>query len=137
MPPLLRQRRTRDYVVRMPPDRWAKAACEQVNCENWRYGWDTILDERTPAGRDLAAWVRSGASRRDFREMHSADGDVTVFRFAARQRCFTEHRTRPASWLVRSGQQVVGRHTGMSAWVDDLDQHVGRLAEQLQKGQGG
>jgi hypothetical protein len=137
MPPLLRPRRTRDYVVRMPPDRWVKAACEQVRCENWRYGWDTILDERTPPGQELAAWIRSGAPGRDYREMRSADGDVTVFRFAAHQRCFTEHRTRPASWLVRAGQQVVGRHTGMSGWIDDLDQHVGRLAEQLQKGQGG
>jgi hypothetical protein len=131
MPPL-RQRRTRDYVVRMPPDRWVKAACEQVRCENWQFGWDTILDERTPEGRDAAEWIRSGASGRDFREMHGPD--VTVFRFAARQRCFTEHRTRPASWQVRAGQQVVGRHTDMSGWIGDLDEHVGTLAERLQKG---
>lgn len=136
-PALLRPRRTRDYVLRMPPDRGVIAACEQVACENWRYGWDTILDERTREGREAAAWIRSGASRRDFREMGTPNGDVTVFRFAAHQRCFTEHRTRPASWLVRAGQQVVGRHTGMSGWIDDLDQHVGHLAEQLQKGQGG
>jgi hypothetical protein len=131
MPPrLLRQRRTRDYVVRMPPDRWVKLACQQVECENWRYGWDTILDERTPEGKDAAAWIRSGASRRDFREMRSGDGDVTVFRFSPHQRCFTEHRTRPARWLVRG----VREHADMSGWIDDLDQHVGRLGEQLKKG---
>jgi hypothetical protein len=131
MPPL-RQRRTRDYVVRMPPDRWVRAACEQVRCEKWQFGWDTVLDERTPEGRDAANWIRSGASGRDFREMRG--GDVTVFRFSPHQRCFEEHRTRPASWLVRAGQQVVGRHTDMSGWVDDLDQHVGILGEQLKKG---
>jgi hypothetical protein len=135
MPPrLLRQRRTRDYVLRMPPDRGVIAACEQVGCENWRYGWDTILDERTPEGKDAANWIRSGASRRAYREMRSGDGDVTVFRFSPHQRCFTEHHTRPASWLVRAGQQVVGRHTDMSGWIEDLDQHVGQLAEQLKKG---
>jgi hypothetical protein len=134
MPPLLRpHRQTRDYVVRMPPDRWVKAACEQVGCENWLYGWDTVLDERTAEGKDAAQWIRSGASGRDFREMGTADGDVTVFRFAGHQRCFQEHRTRPASWQVRAGQQVT-RHSGMPGWIDDLDQHVGHLAEQLKKG---
>jgi hypothetical protein len=142
----LRQRRTRDYVVRMPKDRWVKAACEQVRCDNWLYGWDTLLDERTPEGRDAAQWIRSGASGRDFRELGAADGGVTVFRFSPHQRCFTEHRTRPASWLVRAGRQVngqpvaearpqvVARHSGMSGWIDDLDNHVGQLADRLQKG---
>ena len=155
MPPLLRPRRTRDYVVRMPPDRWVKAACEQVRCENWLYGWDVFANERTPLGSDRAAWFRSGASRRTFREYRTTAAaaiaagvilageidagtdplvPVTVFRFEPHQRCFTEHRTRPASWLVRAGQQVVGRHTGMSGWIDDLDQHVGHLAEQLKRG---
>src|ERR1700733_6701818 len=122
MPPL-RQRRTRDYVVRMPPDRWVKAACEQVRCENWQFGWDTVLDESTPEGKEAANWIRSGASHRDFREMRG--GDVTVFRFAPHQRCFTEHRTRPARWLVRG----VREHTDMFGWIDDLDQHVGTLGD--------
>ncbi len=129
MPPL-RQRRTRDYVIRMPKDTTVVVACGQVRCDNWLYGWDTLLDERTPEGRDAAQWIRSGASRRDFRELGSADGGVTVFRFAPHQRCFTEHRTRPARWLVRG----VREHSDMSGWIGDLDEHVGRLGEQLKKG---
>jgi hypothetical protein len=112
----------------MPPDRGIKVACEQVRCDNWLYGWDTVLDERTREGREAAAWIRSGASRRDYREMRG--GEVTVFRFTPHQRCFEEHRTRPARWLVRG----VREHSGMSGWIGDLDQHVGQLAEQLKKG---
>jgi hypothetical protein len=133
MPPR-RERRTRDYLVRMPKDRKVKIACELVACENWRYGWDTILDERTREGREAAAWIRSGASRRDYRDLgRSADGDVTVFRFQPHQRCFDEHQTRPASWLVRDGGGVM-RRGDMGEWIDDLDQHVGHLGDQLQKG---
>jgi hypothetical protein len=122
------RRQTRDYVLRMPPDRGVKVACELARCDNWLYGWDTVLDERTREGREAAAWIRSGASRRDYREMRG--GEVTVFRFAPHQRCFEEHRTRPARWLVRG----VREHAGMSGWIEDLDQHVGHLAEQAQKG---
>jgi hypothetical protein len=118
----------------MPKDRTVVAACEQVRCENWRYGWDVLLDERTPEGRDAAQWIRSGASRRDFTEMGTADGGMAVFRFAPHQRCFAEHRTRPASWLVRAGPQLVSRHGGMSGWIDDLDQHVGSLEDQIKGG---
>lgn len=120
--------RTRDYRILMPKDTTVKVACELVRCENWLYGWDVILDEREPAHRDLAARIRSGEYRRTYRELPGG-GDVTVFRFEAHQRCFEEHRTRPATWLA--GAQRV---TGMAEWIDDLDNHVGRLADQAQKG---
>ncbi len=149
--PLRQQRRTRDYVVRMPPDRYVKTACELVRCEKWLYGWDLFANEATAQGRQRAAYLRSGQSGRDFREFRGTaaaavasgvllpgeiDGltdplaPVTVFRFSPHQRCFEEHRTRPASWLVRGVRQ----HADMSGWIDDLDQHVGRLAEQVQRG---
>jgi hypothetical protein len=118
----------------MPKDTTVVVACEQVRCENWIYGWDTILNENTPEGRDAARWIRSGASGRDFREMGVPDGGTVVFRFAPHQRCFAEHRTRPASWLVRAGGQVLHRHSGMGGWIDDLDNHVGRLAEAVKRG---
>ena len=35
---------TRDYILRMPPDITIRAACEDVRCENWQFGWETILD---------------------------------------------------------------------------------------------
>ena len=122
---------TRDYVLRMPPDTTVKAACEDVRCENWLHGWDVILDERDPVKRDAATWIRSGRSGRTYRELPGG-GDVAVFRFDSGQRCFEEHRTRPASWLVRSG--TVRQHAGMRDWIDDLDEHVGQLEDQARRG---
>jgi hypothetical protein len=148
---MIPQRQTRDYVLRMPKDRTVVVACERVLCENWLYGWDVFANERVPLGRDRAAWFRSGASQRTFAEYQATAAaalgagillpgeidaatdpltPITVFRFAAHQRCFEEHRTRPARWLVRG----VREHTDMSGWLDDLDQHVGQLAEKAQKG---
>lgn len=122
---------TRDYLLRMPKDITVVAACHQVGCENWRYGWDTILDERTAEGRDGAEWIRSGKSGRDFTELRG--GDVTVFRFAPYQRCFAEHRTRPQRFLVRTGPRVadVG---GFREWIDDLGEHVDRLEDLAKRG---
>lgn len=155
---MLRQRQTRDYVVRMPKDTTVVVACEQVRCENWLYGWDKFVNERTPLGQRQAAFFRSGASGRTFSE-HQATAaaalaagalfpgeidastdpltPVTVFRFEPHQRCFAEHRTRPASWQVRAGPHLLRRHADMSGWIGDLDEHVGHLAEQAQKGRAG
>lgn len=122
---------TRDYVVRMPKDFTVVEACETVRCENWQYGWETLVDLRIAKGRDAAAWLRSGRSGRTFREL-PRDGDVTVFRFEPRQRCFEEHRTRPARWLVRAG--AIRQHADMGGWLEDFGEHYGRLEDQARKG---
>jgi hypothetical protein len=64
--------------------------------------------------------------------MKAPDG-LTVFRFDPRQRCFEEHRTRPARLLVRDGGQV-REHVSFSDIAEDYTEHVGRLAELQQKG---
>ena len=123
----MRLTRTRDYKIRFPRDVTVRAACEDVGCESWQYGWETILDERTAQGHAAAVWIRSGASRRMFTELPG--GDVAVFRFASRQRCFEEHRTRPCVFLAG------GRRVGsLGEWTGDLDDHVNRLEDQLRKG---
>lgn len=120
--------RTRDYRIRLPKDTTVRAACNQVHCASWLHGWDVVLDEREPAKRAAAEWIRSGRSGRTFRELPGG-GDVTVFRFDARQRCFEEHRTKPARFTA-GGQP----RADMAEWIDDLDNHVGQLADQLRKG---
>lgn len=121
---------TRDYVLLMPPDTTVVAACHEVRCASWQFGWDTLADERTPLGKARADYIRRECGR-TFREMGSPDG-VTVFRFGPRQRCFAEHRTKPASWLVRSGG--IREHSSMRGWIDDLGEHVGQLEDQLRRG---
>lgn len=122
-------RATRDYIVRMPRDTSVVAACADAGCEAWRCGWETLVDERTELGRLQGAYIRQ-QSGRSFTELAAAG--ITVFRFPGRQRCFAEHRTRPARWLVRSGG--MREHAGMRGWIDDLGEHVGRLENQIRKG---
>ena len=94
-------RATRDYVVKMPKDATVVAACEDVRCESWQFGWETHVDEATPLGQLQGAYIRQQASPGTFIELRTAG--LTVFRFAPRQRCFAEHRTKPARFLVRAG----------------------------------
>jgi hypothetical protein len=122
---------TRDYLVRMPRDTTVRAACEHAGCENWLYGWDCLIDEDTALGIAQAAYIRRNSGR-TFTEMKAPDG-LTVFRFQPRQRCFAEHRTRPARLLVRSGGQI-REHVSFSDIAEDYTEHVGRLAELQQKG---
>ena len=127
---------TRDYRVQMPRDTTVKAACEDAGCEQWLYGWDSLIDERTDLGREQAKYIRT-KSGRTFREMRAPDG-LTVFRFEPKQRCFAEHRTRPARLAVgrhlSDGSFVAERtHTSLAALAEDYTQHVGRLAEQYER----
>lgn len=122
---------TRDYLVRMPKDTTVRAACEDVSCESWRYGWDSLIDEATDLGKSQADYIRQHSGR-TFREMRAPDG-LTVFRFDAHQRCFAEHRTRPARLLVRQGGQL-REHATFSDIAEDYTEHTGRLAELVEKG---
>lgn len=120
---------TRDYLLRLPRDVTVVAACEQVLCDAWQFGWETSVDEATPLGQHQATYIRH-KSGRTFTE-HRGEG-LTVFRFASRQRCFAEHRTRPARWLVRGGGNR--EYPVMADWIGDLDDHMNRLENQIRKG---
>lgn len=121
-------RLTRDYRVQMPRDVTVKAACEDVGCENWRYGWDSLIDESSSLGQAQAEYIRD-KSGRTFREMRAPDG-LTVFRFEAHQRCFEEHRTRPARLSVATGGITLRTHSSLADLAEDYTEHVGRLADQ-------
>jgi hypothetical protein len=127
------------YSVHSPRDTTVKAACEDVGCEAWLFGWDTPIDESTELGRQQATYIRT-QSGRTFKEMPRAgEGAVTVFRFEPRQRCFANHRTRPESyavlagdWRIRGG--VLTRHSRAADWVEDFGEHQQRIADQQEKG---
>jgi len=125
------------YRIISPPDRSVRAACEQVGCQAWLYGWETRLDERTPLGQAQALYIRADSGR-TFRELRTAEG-LTVFRFEPRQRCFAEHRTRPEMYLVRGGDWredlgLIRQHQRPVDWVEDFSLHQDRLADQQRKG---
>lgn len=126
------------YSITQPADVLVKAACEQVGCEAWAHGWESVIDETTPLGRSQAAYIRT-QSGRTFREQKTAAG-LTAFRFEARQRCFAEHKTRPELYAVRDGDwrgNPTGKqrqHTRPIDWVEDFGENQQRIADQQQKG---
>lgn len=122
---------TQAYQLFAPRDVLVRAACEEVGCVEQRRGWDTLLDEATDFGRQWAAWIRSGASGRSYREL--AGQGVTVFRFDAGQRCFAEHQTRPQQFAVRTrgGLRV---HAAAADWLEDLGEHLDDLSATIRKG---
>lgn len=126
----------RNYRVHMPHDTTIKASCEDVGCDQRRSGWETVCDESTRDGVMVANWIRSGQSGRDFTEMSDVrQGSlVAVFRFPPHQRCFTEHRTRPGRLLVQRRGRVLREHSSLSDLAEDYTEHVGRLAEQEERG---
>ena len=120
--------RTRDYIVRMPKDTTVVAACEDVRCESRQFGWETHIDEATPLGQMQGAYIRQ-QSGRTFTEHRTAAG-ITVFRFASGQRCFAEHRTKPARFLVAG----VREHSNLGDWIEDAAEHVTSIEDQRKRG---
>jgi hypothetical protein len=121
---------TRDYHVHMPMDRWVKTVCEDAGCQEWRHGWETHVDEATGLGVEQAAYIRQHSGR-TFTEHRT--GALTVFRFPSGQRCFAEHRTRPARLLVHEGGRT-REHVSFADLAEDYTEHVGHLAEQAERG---
>lgn len=124
------------WSVKSRPDKRVKTVCEKVGCAAWRSGWESVVDESSDLGRSQAAFIRS--SRRTFREQRNGAG-LTVFRFEPYQRCFADHQTMPEKYLVRGGdyRAKVGElrvHTRAADWVEHVQQHMGRLLDERDKG---
>ncbi len=126
------------YAIRAGRDTTVVSACKDVGCQNWAHGWETTVDEATDLGKAQAAYIRQKSGRTST-EQRTAAG-LTVFRFEAFQRCFTEHRTRPDSFWRRDGDfrgNPTGRslrHTRAADWIEDFQEHEGSLADERQKG---
>jgi len=125
------------FSVKTQTDRRIKTVCERVGCAAWRQGWESVIDESTQLGQQQAAFIRQ-QSGRTFREQRTAAG-LTVFRFDSGQRCFAEHQTRPELYLVRGGdyRATVGQvrvHKRPEDWVEHVQQHMGLLLDERDKG---
>lgn len=124
------------WSVQSRPDKRVRSVCEKVGCRQWRNGWESVIDESTELGRRQAEFIRG--SRRTFREQLNGAG-LTVFRFESGQRCFDDHQTMPEKYVVRGGdyRAVVGKvrvHARASDWVEHVQQHMGLLLDERDKG---
>lgn len=137
--PALPPQARKSYTILSPADTEVVSACADVGCEQYKRGWRTVIDETTELGAKQAHYIRHEA-KRDFVE-GKTDAGLTVFTFAALQRCFREHRTRPVQYLVREGDYRGNprgaapiKHQNPQDWVDDFAAHQDSLATRLAKG---
>lgn len=129
--------RHKTYAIKHVPDIRIKTVCEEIGCDYWRNGWQTVLDESTDQGSGLAMYIRH-SSGRTFREMRAGDG-LTVFRFEPGQRCFQEHNTLPEIFSRRLGDQFRWHsepyiHKHGRDWTEDYNEHTGRIREEMERG---
>lgn len=111
--------------------------CEEADCDGYKFGWLTVIDELTELGQGQAHYIRKESGRR-FTETRNELG-LTVFTFEAGQKCFREHKVRierPEIFRVRDGDyrgNPTGQlrvHTRPDFWVEDFAEHQQRLADQ-------
>lgn len=130
------------YQAVAASDQTIVAACQSVGCEAYRRGWDTMVDLATDLGKRQAAYIRT-RSGRTFTELPvgTLDGSdqAVIFRFEPGQRCFADHHTRPAVYLVRGGDHrgntgLIREHVDPGDWVEDFAEHQDRLADRLRQG---
>jgi hypothetical protein len=132
------------YALRRPagPKFWRPATCEQVDCEPHLRGWTTTVDERTELGQRQAWYIRS-ASARSYSE-HRDDASLTVFSFAAGQRCFAadQHQVaveREPLYVVRGGDYrrdlgVTRAHTRAEHWTEDFAENQDKIQTVRERG---
>jgi hypothetical protein len=98
-----------------------RMSCQEAECQQYRNGWVTTLDEGSEQGASDAHWIRT-ESKRGFIECRSEDAltyldnqgftfppGLTVFIFAPGQDCFREHKDREVVFLHQRGL-LVGAH---------------------------
>lgn len=124
----MRQIERLDYRIRRPRESHTRpATCEDVECEAYRAGWVSTIDERTELGQRQAHYIRT-LSGRGFLEEATADG-LTRFLFRPGQPCFTQHRVaieREPVYLALSTHRTARRHTA-ATWQEDHATEVDRL----------
>jgi hypothetical protein len=114
---------------------WRKATCAEVDCDQWREGWTTVVDPNTALGRDQADYIRTQSGRR-FTQSTTPHGWI-AFEFEARQRCFGSDRhlvqaDRPELFIARAGDWRAALsqprvYERSNQWVDDLHTRTDRL----------
>jgi hypothetical protein len=131
----------RTYRIYFGQDMLVKNACELVDCDAYKYGWWTKVDESTELGKQQAAYFRNQLPircDRTYKEFQKTAEGLTPFWFEPKQRCFAEHRTRPQSYSVRLGDNrailgLVRRHTRAEDWAEDFGEHQQQVAERIKK----
>lgn len=107
-------------VARPLQTHWRKAACAEVRCPHYTWGWETVV----PTASLQADYIRYQCGRH-FRE-EKAEGGLAKFLFPPGQTCFREH------FLPERDPFLVHR-VGQDRRLMDADQWTYTMNEELYK----
>lgn len=114
------------------------ATCEEIECEQWKYGWKT----RLPLDSDLAVYLASGTHGRRFQEIPTGTAE-REFIFPPGQKCFrsTQHRIslqREPIFTARGGDwrgaTTQTRHLRQADWLESFGLNQLAIQDQIEKG---
>lgn len=119
---------------------YRKGTCEEAECQQYRNGWITRIDEVTDLGARQARYIRKQSGRK-FTEARSPVG-LTTFSFPAGQSCFKEHQVpleRDPLYVVKQGDYRAYSGTPMlhkrpDDWVDDFANHQDKIKTAIERG---
>lgn len=141
-PPALPPVAYKTYQIAVPlATHWSIVTCADADCEAYRIGWDSLIDERTGLGQRQAHYIRRESGRR-FTEAREPDG-LTRFSFEAGQKCFAQHQARnmrPERFVERLGDWRVPsglprrEHARPEDWVESFAEHQDRLRTLMERG---
>lgn len=124
-------------IARPMASHWRIVPCEKIECDGYKNGWMTKVDESTELGRNQADYIRHSSDRHF---IESKEGPLTMFTFSSGQTCFSsrdeKHRIpldRNAIFVVQRGdwRQRIGQrftHATPDSWVNDFGEHQDQLA---------
>lgn len=132
-----------------------RMTCEEAECQQYRNGWVTTLDESTGEHAQLAQWIRK-ESKRGYIECRSEDAGtyldgqgmnfppgLRVFIFHAGQTCFRPHKDRevvfqhqrgflePRKFIPTSAPRI---HTRPQDFNEHMNESVYKLERMAQSG---
>jgi hypothetical protein len=122
---------------------WQRVRCENAigGCRWHEEGFSVQCDTADPTGLARARWIENHSGRRWTREY---TGDLIVYRFAAGQQCFSEHRAPKGYDPIARRRVGDDRGTDPRArvitfktpehWRDDFGEHLLYVAERRSRG---
>lgn len=117
------------------------AKCSEVECEAFKHGWVTSIDESTDLGNRQAGYIRSGNSGRHFTESRLSGGLVS-FTFPSGQECFAAHTVsleRNPLFVAYSGDHRgrvggVTKFSSADSWMDHLHSETAPFLDAIERG---
>lgn len=146
-------------MLRPVETHFQRVTCEAIDCDHYRDGWATFVDESTSEGMEQAHYIRNGSGRSftehrgmkvpgvdgaaQFTLAITDQGPLTVFTFDAGQKCFIPHRdliedmepiglVLDGVWNNPTG--LIRQHQSMDDWADDFSNHQDKIAAAIAEG---